>query len=137
MPIRVLTATSLVIALALAGCSGDVSRAEVTIDESRMYTRVELQAAAESVLSDGRQCTPCTLLRVAYDEEFSSEHQWLADELRPSPDADVVVFSGAFSVDWRGKDYGLNANSTYENMTWTVARIPPNGSWLVINKGVA
>jgi hypothetical protein len=115
----------------------DTSKVTITLAESGRFSPDDLQDAADVVLDDFSDCTPCTLLSLGYEEGFSRSHEWLTTDLLPNPDAEWVVLSGSFAVDWRGAEFGLNANSTYENMTWAVARTDADAPWVVINKGIA
>lgn len=133
---KLVAAALVVIAFALAGCSGDVSRAIIELGDSERFSQAELQAAADVVLTKFREFEGCTLLRLTYDEEFSEEQGALTWP-RPADAQDVVVFTSDFAVDWTGSDGSLTPNSTYSGWSWEVTRTDPAAPWVVWNWGVA
>jgi hypothetical protein len=124
------------IVLALTGCSGDVSRATITLGESDQFSRTEIQAAADVVLAEFGTFRGCTLLRLTYDEEFSTRQGSLSWAPPPEGD-DVLLLTSDFAVDWTGGDGSLTPNSTYTGWTWEVTRTGPEAPWTVTNRGVA
>ncbi|MGC3993612.1 MAG: hypothetical protein QM779_05725 [Propionicimonas sp.] len=123
------------LALALGGCSspGDVSRAAVTLGDSAVFSRADLQAAADAVLVQFREFEGCTLQRLVYDENFSTRQIALASQ--PRPHEDVVVFTSQFRVGPNGQRSGLNPDSTYGAWTWTVTRADASATWTVTSWG--
>lgn len=132
---RTLALLSVAFVLLLAGCSGDASRATVTLGDSATLSRAELQAAADAVLVQFRDFEGCTLLRLTYDEAFSAQRIPL--EPPELEGEDIVVFTSDLAVDWTGQQNGLNPNSTYRDWTWTVRRADASHPWTVTNWGPA
>ena len=122
--------------LALIGCTGDVSRATVTLGDSVEFSRTDLQGAADAVLAQFGDFEGCTLLRLTYDEDFSMRQVSLAAPPLPEEDQ-VVVFTSELWVDWTGQSNGMNPNSTYSDWTWTVRRADASAPWTVTNWGVS
>ncbi len=133
---RTLALLSVAFVVLLAGCGGDASRATVTLGESSTLSRADVQAAADAVLVRFSEFEGCTLLRLAYDEGFSSRQIGLAQP--PAQEGeDIVVFTSDFEVDWTGQRNGMNPNSTYRDWTWTVRRADASQPWTVTNWGLA
>lgn len=129
---RILALLAALALLALAGCSGDTSRAAIRLGPSQQFSATELQAAADAILSRFHEFDGCTLLRLSYDEDFSERQLSLTE----TPTGQAVVFTSDFEVDWTGASSGFNPNSTYTDWTWQVTRPDPDAPWEVTNWGV-
>lgn len=127
-----LVATLAVALIALTGCTppGDTSRADVVVGASSRFSRAELQAAADSVLTDFASMRGASMSRLTYDEAQS-------DALRASGDSpgsgDVVFFTGRFVV---GAGDGSVEPNTTNDFTWALRREGPGSPWRVTQRGV-
>ena len=118
--------------IALTGCTaaGGASRADVVVGASSRFSRAELQAAADSVLTDFASMRGASMSTLTYDEARS-------DALRANGDSpesgDLVFFTGRFVVG--AGDGSVEPNSTHE-FTWTLRREGPGSPWRVTQRGV-
>lgn len=118
----------------LTGCGGDVSRATVSLGESAIFSRADLQSAADAIMTRFEGFRGCTLVKLAYDEKASEEQGTPAS---PDPHGgEVAVFTSEFTVDWTGGDGSLAPNST-NSWTWEVRRPNAASPWTVANYGAA
>jgi len=119
--------------LTLTACGGNVKGVQIINADSEVYTEAEIDDAIDTAIDYfKKEFSGCTLTEITYiGDEENSDYQEFAD--RNGAD-DVIVLVSSFDVDASGGDGSLNANSTYTNWKWILAR-GKNGRWEHVDHG--
>jgi len=110
---------------------GDTDSALIIEMESQMYTQADIVSATDVVMEYFRnEFEDCTMneIRYAGDDRSAMESEYHKCE--------VIVLVSTFETGSYGGDGSFNADYTYENWSWMLAR-DENGNWEVINYGFA
>ena len=123
-------------AVLLSGCaSGEVGDVKKIIGDSQRYSAAEIEKAMDvAIRLFDREFTGCTLIHIAYDEEFS-EKTGAAEAAYYGAD-EAIVLTSSFETDADGGDGNLEPNSTYKNYKWILTR-SYGGSWKLRSWGYA
>lgn len=107
--------------LSLAACENPAKNVDVIGADSELYTKSEIDAAADTVVKyfedhfDG-----CVLTEMRYMGDDSAE---VFAEWAEQYDAEqAIVLTSSFDVDASGGDGSLNPNTTYDGWQWILTR---------------
>lgn len=124
----------LLLALLLCGCGGqgDTQNVVYDIGSSRLYETGEIEGAMDVVEQYFRKnFSGCTLIKLSYDEAFSS--RFAEKEVALYDGDDAIVLNSVFDVAEENGPVTLEPGSTHY-YTWTLTR-SGNGTWTLQNWG--
>ena len=105
----------------------------VTIDDSSIYTKEDIQSAANVVKKYfNKNFKGCTLNEITYNDADSLDlinNYTLEDTTKES-----IVLLSEFTTNSKGGDGSLNPNETYENWAWVLSRAEGE-DWKIITNG--
>lgn len=115
---------------ALWGCGGDVRHAEIPEMPSEVYSREDIDAAIDTIISEFKKdWRGCTLIEICYAGDDALEGYAERADGRQ-----VIVLVSSFNVDSSGGDGSLNPNSTYAGWQWILTR-EDGGRWQHVDHG--
>lgn len=121
--------------IALCGCGGDVSDAELVIGESQLYSNAQIKSAMREVLDHfDKHFDGCILVQLQYDEAYSLKYA--QQEAQQHDAKEAIILTSIFDVDETGGDGSLNPNSRYEGFQWILTR-GTLGTWKLRDWGYA
>lgn len=128
-------------ALLFSACSfnpGRTNNVKVTIGESTVFTKGEIQRAVNTVIRKFKSFKGCDLTDLWYNQEQQEESSDTVTDIDTgkeiSNDNTITLFSN-FNVDASGGDGGFEPNSTCTDWSWTLIRDSQSGAWRVNDWG--
>ena len=118
---------AVLLVLSLAGCGRISSSLEITCDTSQIYSKEDIYEAMD-VVEDyfRREFDGCTLLSIGYLGD--DKRSYMTGFAKQYNAAEVIVLVSDFETGPSGGDGSLNANDTYRNWKWVLAK-NSNGAW--------
>lgn len=135
---KFLTTLVLLLAVFCTACgskSGQSSDTKITIGDSSIFSKQEIQDAIDSVKAKFKEFDGCTMTHIWYDEENTRDAAIESTEDYGVSNTNIIIIESDFDVDSSGGDIGLNANSSYEDWSWTLTRKDKDSSWEVVDYG--
>lgn len=124
---------SILSALSLSACGGNISDVSTQRIESELYSQDDINAAVDIIKKEFKSdWKGCSLTEIRYaGDEITKEHQKWSE--RNNAD-EVIVLLSSFDVDSSGGDGSLNPNSTYDEWKWILVR-SNGGQWKHVDHG--
>lgn len=124
---------SVLCAMSLAGCGGNVKGVQIKEYSSEIYSDAEISEAIDVAIDYFRkEFSGCTLTEITYIGDARND-SW-QDSAGKNHADDVIVLVSSFDVDASGGDGSLNPNSTYTNWKWILVR-SDGGKWQHVDHG--
>lgn len=115
---------SVFLCFALISCAGKTDTVEITLNDSSIHSKEDLQAAVNVVLNEFRMYyKDCTLTKLLYEGDIGL-----------SEDSDVIELLSEFKTGPNPNE-PMNPNNEYTSYRWILQK-KSNGDWGLTNRGL-
>lgn len=122
---------------AFVGCSKNEQKPEIKIDQSKVFSKEEIEAAMNVVLKEkGKKDSGIRYFsKLAFDETRWNDRK---NELKVTYQADeknVIILFSSFKTKSDAALQGLNGNDVYDDFCWILTRNDKNSKWKIVDCG--
>ncbi len=117
---------------------GKTDNVNIIIDESTVFTKDEIQNAANTIIKKFKDFKGCELIDLWYNQEEQERKAYTAKDKngeKVSEDNIIILFS-SFYAGPAAAEEGFNPDTTYKRWYWVLTRDSKTSKWRVYSRGI-